>query len=476
VDLLSPTYVAFVALAAFFFHICPERWRSPYLAAVSLTFYSFFSVISAAIMLLLTLLTWMVAYHVAENRGARRARFELWAAVGIEASYLAFLKSVPLLQLKHSTGGLTDFLIGFGTSYYTFKLIGYLLDVYWDQQCPLPFFRLLAITAFFPQLPAGPIQRTGEFRWVEHGTQLPVLMVDGFRRILLGFVKKMAIADQLGAMVAMIAGNPHYFSHQQWLLFYLYPAQLYADFSALTDIAIGAAALFGIKSPENFALPFFAPNITQYWRRWHMTLTRWLTDYVFTPLRMLTRDLGEWGLSLSLTLNMTLIGLWHGFNLGFLLCGLIHACYLIADALSGSLRRRFYRGHRFLDRITDIAGPIIVYHLVALSLVFFRDETVSGSLYTLRHVPVGLVHPMANLSALMYSFGRLQSLCALIALSGFCILEFATLLLTIRLGAGGFRVRFRDLPRPLRWACYCAAIVGTILLHRQSAEFIYVQF
>ena len=125
----------------------------------------------------------------------------------------------------------------------------------------------------------------------------------GLRRILLGVVKKTVIADQLGIMIAYIDGLQPQYSNMNWIAACLYALQIYFDFAALTDIAIGTAALFGIRSPENFAHPFFAPSISQFWRRWHMTLTFWLTDYVFTPLRMATRNLGKWGLALSITVT-----------------------------------------------------------------------------------------------------------------------------------------------------------------------------
>jgi alginate O-acetyltransferase complex protein AlgI len=476
-DLLSPIYVGFILVAAFLFHVCPDRWRSRYLAAVSLIFYCFFSVVAAAIMLVLALATWLAGRFVA-NRGAdRKATATVWAVVLAEVGYLVFLKAVPLWGIAGSSGTLARFLVGFGASYYTFKLVGYLLDVYWSRGLPIrEFSRLLAITAFFPQLPAGPIQRAGEFGWVRDATELPALMTTGFRRILLGFVKKMAFADPLGAMVTMIAAGGHQWAGQQWILFYLYPVQLYADFSALTDIAVGAAALFGIRSPENFALPFFASSITQFWRRWHMTLTRWLTDYVFTPLRLATRDLGDWGLSFSLALNMMLIALWHGFRVGFVLFGAIHSVYLIADALSGPLRRKFYKAHPSLDRMMDFVGPVLLYNMVALTLVFFRDGTLAGGLFTLRHLFTGMFHPAASLTALMYGFGRLRSLCAFIALAGLAFLDLGALLRATAWRSWFALPRFVEFPRPLRWACYCAAIVAAIMLHRQSAQFIYVQF
>jgi hypothetical protein len=133
-----------------------------------------------------------------------------------------------------------------------------------------------------------------------------------------GSVKKTLVADQLGSMIGYIDTLQPQHSELLWLSTCLYAPNLYLDFTALTDVAVGTAALLGIRSPENFDHSFFAPVISQCWHCWHMSLTRRRTDYVFTPLRMEMRNLGKLGLAVSITINMVLIGLWHGFNIGFL--------------------------------------------------------------------------------------------------------------------------------------------------------------
>jgi alginate O-acetyltransferase complex protein AlgI len=476
-DLLSPIYLAFICGAALLFQTCPSRYRSACLAVISLAFYSLFSVVSAGVMVCFTLVAYVVARHIAKHRESFGARVILWAAITAQLAYLVFLKLMPALNGTQSPGAMEHFLAGFGASYYTFKLISYLIDVYWDKYAPISdLTQLLAFVSFFPQLPAGPIQRADEFALPEDTAEIPSLMTTGLRRILLGLVKKMAVADPLGAIVAMIAGDQHGYHYQLWVLYYVYPIQLYADFSALTDIAVGAANLFGVKSPENFALPFFAPSISQYWRRWHMTLTRWLTDYVFTPLRMATRDLGAFGLILSITLNMVLIGLWHGLNAGFLCFGLIHAGYLIVDALTANYRRRLYAKYLAAGKITTLTGPVFVFHLVAIALIFFRDGTLTGSIYTMRHLFDGVTHPLASLLALGLGLGSKRSASAIAGLMVFGAVEFAVLLRSVEWKPLERIPRFANLPRPVRWACYYAAIILAIVLHQQGTQFIYVQF
>lgn len=476
-DLLSPNYFLFVIVSALAFQLCPVRWRYTFLSLVSIIFFSTFSVISTAGMLAFTLLTYLVALQIQKNRTSVLATVILWTTITLSIAYVAFFKTALLLDFRSQTPSVRNFLMGFGASYFIFKLLSYVIDVYWGRQGAVTeFAKVLGVTSFFPQLPAGPIQRISEFTLADGPETYAELMSFGLRRILLAVFKKMLIADPLGGIVSLISGNPHDYQHQLWVVFYVYPLQLYADFSALTDLAIGIAALFGIRSPENFNLPFFASTISEYWRGWHMSLTRWLTDYVFTPLRMMTRQWGNTGLVVSLTLNMILIGLWHGFGWGYLCFGLFHAMFLTVDALSRSYRSDIYARHSALERASRIYGPICTFHLVAFALVWFRNPSLNTSLFLFQHCLSGLAHPVNSLAVLMYSYGRLRSLIAFLGLIFLITLETAGYLRAASWRPFQAVPRFSAFPRTVRWACYYLTVVLVLIIHRQATQFIYVQF
>src|SRR5262249_54419143 len=152
---------------------------------------------------------------------------------------------------------------------------------------------------------------------------------------------------------------------------YLFAIQLYADFSGLTDIAIGSARLLGLRSPANFDAPFLAENIQDFWRRWHMTLTSWLREYVFTPLHLALRNWGQAGLIVSLAINMLAIGLWHGPRLTYVMFGLIHAAYLIGSSLTLRGRTKWLRSRPLLRRAHAVVGPLVTFNMVVLSFVLF---------------------------------------------------------------------------------------------------------
>jgi alginate O-acetyltransferase complex protein AlgI len=476
VSLISLEFVAFVALTAMLFHACPLAARPALLGVVSVLFCALNSVASAVALLIATAIAFYAARWIDAATDERRRRIVLTGAVAVLLAHLTLIKLIPHL-LPEQGGWLPEMLAAFGASYYTLKLVGYVIDVFWRRYPawadPV---RFGAFATFFPLLPAGPIQRANEFEPAADDAGIAALMTYGLRRILLGLLKKLLVADRLGGLVDYIGGGQPEHANLLWVMAYLFPLQLYVDFSALTDIGIGVAAIFGVRAPENFAFPFFATSISEFWRRWHMSLTRWLGDYVFTPLRMATRSIGNFGLAGSIAVNMALIGMWHAISFGWLLFGLINAFFLIADALTVRLRRRVYKHRRWAAWASAAIGPVLVFHMIAFSLVCFRAQTLPDIGYFFGNLLNGLNAPVAGLKQLFYSYGRGRCTYDLAALCGFMLLE----------GGVYFRARgwaplsslpsFVDLPRSARWAVYYLALLAAGIASQQSSRFIYVQF
>ena len=343
-DFTTLGFLGYLAAAAVVYRLLPVRLRP---ALILVGSYLYYWLEGSGLILLLvceTLLVFGGALWLGKTRGERARQAITYTVVGLLIGVLVLFKGAFMLPSRWA-GAL---LMPLGVSYYTFKLVGYLVDVYWEASpAETNLVNFAAYSAFFPQIVAGPIQRAESFlpqmQSAPNATTRGVLL--GCQRILLGFFKKFVVADNLGTFVNYIYAHLHGGGEPILLGFYGYPLQMYADFSALTDIAVGSALLFGIASPENFEAPYAAVSPTDYWRRWHITLTLWLTDYVFTPLRMSTRTLGNAGLVFSLVVNMVLIGLWHGFRWTFVIFGLVHAFYLAVDALTGKARRKYYKEH-----------------------------------------------------------------------------------------------------------------------------------
>lgn len=299
-----------------------------------------------------------------------------------------FCKTLATLtgNMRLDTLGL---ILPLGISFYSFRLISYLLDVDRGKLEPvregLIFFNYVA---FFPSIISGPIDRLTLL-----GPQLKSprvfeyhLAADGMRQILWGLFKKLVIADNC----AIIVNNafefyPNLPAVNLLVSGLLYSIQIYADFSGYSDMAIGIAKLLGFKITRNFNNPFFAENIAEFWRRWHMSLTSWTTEYIFTPLTIAFRNWGKVGLALALILNFFIIGLWHGANWTFVVFGLVHAIYYIPLILKGKLNSRQKRS----STSNKPSGPELirmagVFLLISFAFIFFRANSIVEALNYLK--------------------------------------------------------------------------------------------
>jgi alginate O-acetyltransferase complex protein AlgI len=451
-SLTSFEFLCFLTAAASVYRICPPRVRPAWMLIVSYLFYLSWSARGAALLAGMTLFAYITGLAV-EKPTVRTGTLAI-AATTLLTAYLMAFKVALLLPQK----GIAGLIMPLGVSYYSFKLIAYVLNVYWGKMKASHHLVLFAAyVAFFPQIVAGPIQRPEDFFNQSPFTPMPVSQA--VPRIAWGFFKKLFIADNLAPAVNYVFAHTGELHGASLLLgFYLFPLQLYADFSGLTDIAIGTGRLFGVNGPENFNRPFTAATISDYWRRWHMSLTTWLADFVFLPLRMATRQWGRWGLAISITVNLVLIGLWHGLTLPYLVFGLLHAGFLILDVFVKPKRSR-----------------LLTFHLVALALVFFRAVHVSDALLLLMH----LVQGFPDWAMLRTVLGETGPRFLALGLAGYALLEWAE------------RVRpdrWSWIQRPAassweRWALYSACAVFllagiSLILHAGSGHspFIYEIF
>ena len=381
-------FLLFLAVAAIVFRTLPARARQPYLFSVSYIFYALWSIPHALLLLCATGVAYLAGNRLAGAREHRDKVLALAVSVVLLLGSLAFFKYVNQVEgILRGTRQLY-WLFPVGISYYTFKLISYIVDVFWDNiPAEKDFLSFATCAAFFPQIASGPIHRPAEFLPQLAALELPTskALVIGVRLIALGLFQKIVIADRLGMIVdPLYASAGEYHGWPLMVGLYCFSIQLYADFSGMTDIAIGSGMLFGLRSPENFDKPFLAQSIKEFWRRWHMTLTSWITDYVFTPLQIALRNYGTLGLTVCLFITMLTLGAWHGARWNYLIFGAIHGVFLTVSALTMQRRNRFFKKHKGWVPFRKIAAPIITFHLVTLSFVFFRAETPAKA-FTILH-------------------------------------------------------------------------------------------
>ncbi|WP_243393382.1 MBOAT family O-acyltransferase [Leptospira perolatii] len=338
--------------------------------------------------LLIVLLNYAYYYYL-EARGDRRKL--AWIVLANLANlflfkYYGFFRTI-LQDLSFSVEGMEtlESILPLAISFYTFQLIAFQVDVHrgtFSQKVNLPDFLLFIF--FFPQLIAGPILRAKDFLQRISIPKVPRILFSeiGIVWILIGVIKKVLIADQISPLIDPIYSDPQKYSiGGHWFAFYGFAFQIYCDFSGYTDIARGCALLLGYKLPPNFLAPYFAGSLREFWRRWHITLSTWLRDYLYIPLGGNRR--GTTRTSLNLCITMLLGGIWHGANYTFVIWGLWHGFLLWME--------RLWENTKFgkLNIPKWVRIPI-VFHLVCIGWVFFRADSLQLALVFLKGMAVGI--------------------------------------------------------------------------------------
>lgn len=370
--------------------------------------------------------------------------------------------------LLHGTV-IDDIIFPLGMSFYTFQAISYLTDVYWqEQRSERNWVDFLIYMLFFMKFLSGPIERGGDL--------LPQLKdprpfiysnaVTGLKYILLGLIKKLLIANQISPQTDVMFHSIHDLSGVQLLMTcLLYPIELYADFSGYTDIAIGGAYMFGIKLSPNFNRPFAARSTADFWRRWHMSLSFWVRDYLYVPLTAGTRKWGQWGIYFSLLITFLALGLWHGAGLTFAIYGLIQGVLICWEMKTAAFRNNLpqYIGKYAADSLLIVR----TYLLFALSLIFFRVQSLSDAWYFLRNISFEVHSSWKEMNIGIRDHN--------------CIVAGSALLLVLIYEYYASKYNLMEIlerqPAWLRWSVYYLLVFALLMLGKFDTEtFIYLQF
>ncbi len=420
--MLFPTFT----FAAFFAVVLPVAWvlrphRTAwklFVLAASYVFYGWWDARFCALLAALTVVNEVAAVAVHRHGDPRGRRLIVGAAVAFDLAVLGFFKYYDFFtdtladQLGVDSPAL-DVLLPIGISFYTFQAISYVVDVYRRETPPAPLLDAAVYLALFPQLVAGPIVRATELLPELRTGRTPDRVELGRAALLIGrgLFKKLVIADFLShAIVRDVFATPGRYGAVDVLAgIYGYAVQLYADFSGYTDMAIGIALLLGLRFPLNFDRPYAAVSVQDFWRRWHMTLSRWLRDYLYFPLG--GNRHGRAATYRNLLVTMTLGGLWHGAAWTFVIWGAFHGLVLAAERLVSDLRgetdvpleardvrirelARLYTGESVDAWREDPTSPapftpmevrrlwlgrLVTFNLVCLGWVLFRADSLAAA-------------------------------------------------------------------------------------------------
>lgn len=387
-----------VVFIVYYLPVCKKtpRFQNTWLLLVSYVFYGLADWRMIPLLLGATIIYWLIGlwlrHQMEEGHtkvASRITTFSVVLGIGILLyfKYLNFfieslaelLKAIGL-QVSWST---LNIILPIGVSFFTFKLISYIIEIHREHIEPSKdLTEFAAYIAFFPTILSGPIDRPDKFlpQMKQVHTLDYALAADGCRQILWGMFTKMCIADNLAVITnSAWAGHDTLPSATLLIAALIYPVQLYADFDGYSNMAIGIGKILGYRVNRNFNHPFLARNMAEYWRRWHMSLTGWITDYVFMPLNIAFRNIGNTGIILAAMINLTIIGLWHGANWTYGIFGLYHGLLFIPLILSGSFgkNKKLKANQHGLPFLKDFWKMMLTYFLVAIGHIIFRAEHIS---------------------------------------------------------------------------------------------------
>jgi alginate O-acetyltransferase complex protein AlgI len=344
----SPEYLLFCSLLLVLAPLTTGRVRHLLLLIASYVFYGWWDWRFLGLLGFSTLVDYTVGRALGRIEDPRRRRLILGASLATNIGMLAFFKYAnffidsALALVGSAWRPHLHVILPIGISFFTFQSLSYTIDVYRRKLSPeRSLLRFALFLAFFPQLISGPITRATEFLHQFRKTRrFPAWRVSaGIQIFLIGFVKKCVFADRLASFVDPVFANPTAFdTATNWLALFAYAMQIFCDFSGYSDMAIGTALVFGYRLVENFSVPYVSLSITEFWKRWHRSLSRWLRDYLYISLGGNRKGSARTYVNLALT--MLLGGLWHGASWNFVIWGAMHGAALVWDRSTGSFRGR----------------------------------------------------------------------------------------------------------------------------------------
>ncbi len=448
------------------------------LLGASLFFYAFADWRFLILLVTCILINFLLGLRINSESNERKQQVYLYLGVIFNVGLLLYYKYFnfflegfyDMLNAFGVTSSHTalSILLPLGISFFTFQNLGYLLDVYNEEIEPNSnVLEFSLFVAFFPKILSGPIERASQFipqiktkRDFSYDTT-----VDGLRQILWGLFAKVVIAENCAALA-----NPIFNSYQEQsssaLVFgaFFYAIQLYADFSGYSNMAIGVSKLFGIQLMRNFATPFFSTNIADFWRKWHISLTTWMMDYVFTPLSFTLRRQQKLGLIVAIVTTFVLVGLWHGANWTFIVYGLFHGLYFIPLVYSGSMNtsNAIAQGTWF-PSIKESVKMVMLFILVMFTDILFRADNLTMAFDYLQRVFSW------SLFSLPWEFLGSTTLFTSLFILFFFGVEWIN-----REKKHDFEVR--NYPLLIRWGFYIFLFVLILFFGKTAETFIYFQF
>ena len=392
----SNIFILFLVIVTILYYQLPNICRRWLILIASYVFYGFWSIPFLSLLIGSTLIDFLASKYIENTSDRGKKKIALLISLIFNLGVLAIFKYADFFSTSvYSLFGVQpwselNLILPLGISFYTFQTMSYTIDVYLGKKkAEKSLLDVALYVCFFPQLVAGPIVRSADL--------LPQLkmkekhinwnkLTKGIGLILWGMFKKVAIADTVAVVVNDVYRSPDLFSGLDlWIATYAFAIQIYCDFSGYSDIAIGCALLLGITLPDNFNSPYLSQSITDFWRRWHISLSLWLRDYLYIPLGGNRK--GKIRTYINLFITMLLGGLWHGAGWNWVVWGGFHGLLL-------AIEKKLSLPIAYQNKLAKLIMTVFTFHLVCVSWVFFRAENLTESIIILSKMFTFSLHPL----------------------------------------------------------------------------------
>jgi alginate O-acetyltransferase complex protein AlgI len=470
--------IFFPAVVAMYF-LSPQRLRVGLLLAASCFFYMAFIPVYILILFVTILIDYVAGIYIEQVEGPKKKALLVVSIVSTCVvlfifKYFAFFtgsfEGLAGLLGWHVPHYVVKIILPIGLSFHTFQSLSYVVEVYrGKQRAERDFIVYATYVMFFPQLVAGPIERPQnllhQFReWHEFDY---VNVTSGLKRMAWGFFKKLVVADRLALYVNDVYAAPRAHNGLQLTIAtFFFAYQIYCDFSGYSDIAIGAAQVLGFRLMENFRTPYYSRSISEFWHRWHISLSTWFKDYLYIPLGGSRVSKSRHIANLLITFGIS--GLWHGANWTYVWWGLLNGSYLVMGSLTKSWRDRLF-GAAGLDERSSIRKAMMLlstFVLTCFAWIVFRAHSMGDAIYVATHLFSGW--DFGNIKTPQFLLRQMP-----VALASILALEVGQLLAQRK---RPFTV-LRKMPVPARWAVYAAFVILVVMFGvYQNRQFIYFQF
>ena len=472
-------FFVFLAVAFLLYYRLGYKFQQLVLFAASIFFIAFLSPKLVVFTLIFVILNYFLGIWLQQKSETKYRVTVFWIAIALNIGILSFFKYINFffenVNIFLSLFGISEkiklleLLIPVGISYYTFQALGYLIRINRKaEKAETSFLAFANYLIFFPKFLAGPVERSNHFF---PQISKPVLfqadnVTAGLRLFLWGMFKKVVIGNNLADPVYQLYNNiENYTGLPLLIIFFLQAIHLYADFSGYTDMALGVARIFGIKLVDNFNRPFFARNVGEFWRRWHISLSSWCNDFIFSPFIVKYRKYGNKAAIAGIFITFYVIGIWHGANWTFVAVGLLQGIAISYEF--ATRRKRLQIASRLPQGLVTFVSRTLTYLFFSLTLVFFNSQNIHDAFYFLSHIFSDFRFNLSG-NKLIY-----DSASFFVAIIAFGVIYIKEMLQEMKVDVPSY---FYGLPRGLRWTGYYLMMAAVFYYSGAGDAFVYLQF